>query len=96
MTTIWSNSSKRFAEEANALPERRSLLRREDLPLLFWALVSGLAGAAVFAAYRAVSLSGEGAAGRMTEFASNVAWPGVLIFVAVAAVVWFGWKANLD
>jgi hypothetical protein len=50
----------------------------------------------VFAVYRAVSLSNEDFAGRMTEFASNAGWPGVLIFAAVAAVVWFGWKANLD
>jgi len=75
---------------------RRNLLPREDILLALASAALGLAGAAVFAAYRAVSLSGEDAAGRMTEFASNIAWPGVLIFVAVAAVVWFGWKANLD
>lgn len=69
---------------------------RENALLTFAAAALGLAGAAVFAAYRAVSLDGENAGGRFAEFASNVAWPGVLIFVAVAAVVWFGWKANLD
>jgi hypothetical protein len=73
--------------------ERR---RPEDILLALVALALGLAGAAVFAAYRAVSLDGEDMAGRLAEFASNVAWPGVLIIVAVAAVVWFGWKANLD
>lgn len=69
---------------------------RENALLALAAAALGLAGAAVFAAYRAVSLSGESTGSRMAEFASNVAWPGVLIFVAVAAVVWFGWKANLD
>jgi hypothetical protein len=73
-----------------------TVFSRENALLALAAAVLGLAGAAVFAAYRAVSLDGESTGGRMTEFASNVAWPGVLIFVAVAAVVWFGWKANLD
>ena len=70
--------------------------KRENVLLGLVAAALGLAGAAVFAAYRAVSLDGEDTAGRFAEFASNVAWPGVLIVVAVAAVVWFGWKANLD
>ncbi len=60
------------------------------------AAVLGLGGAAAFAAYRAVSVSGKAASDRLGAFASNLFWPGVLIFLAVAAVVWFGWKANLD
>ena len=70
--------------------------RKESVLLGAVATLLGFAGAAVFAAYRAVSLDGESTGGRFAEFASNVAWPGVLIIVAVAAVVWFGWKANLD
>ncbi len=70
--------------------------RNENVLLAFVAAGLGLAGAAVFAAYQAVSLEGEDTAERFAEFASNVAWPGALIVVAVAAVVWFGWKANLD
>jgi len=77
-------------------PDRRRLLPREDVLLLLAAIALGLGGAAVFGAYRAVSLPGEDTAGRFAEFATNAAWPGVLIFAAVAAVVWFGWKANLD
>jgi hypothetical protein len=69
---------------------------RDDALLLVSAAVLGLAGAAAFAAYRAVSASGQAASGRFGEFASNLFWPGVLIFLAVAAVVWLGWKANLD
>jgi hypothetical protein len=69
---------------------------RENALLALVAATLGFAGAAVFAAYRAVSLDGEDTGGRFAEFATNVAWPGVLIIVAVAAVVWFGWKANLD
>jgi RsiW-degrading membrane proteinase PrsW (M82 family) len=77
-------------------PNRRRLINREDLLLVISAAVLGLGGAAAFAAYRAVSASGQAAGGRFGEFASNLFWPGVLIFLAVAAVVWFGWKANLD
>ncbi len=68
--------------------------RREDLLLAASAAALGLGGAAIFAAYRAVSASGDGS--RIEDFAANLAWPGVLIFLAVAAVVWFGWKAELD
>jgi hypothetical protein len=73
-----------------------NVVSRENLLLALAAAVLGLGGAAAFAAYRAVSLSDESMAGRFAHFASNAAWPGVLIFLAVAAVVWFGWKANLD
>jgi hypothetical protein len=75
---------------------RRRLLPREDLALLLAALLLGLAVAAAFAAYRAVSADGEDGAGRFAEFAQNLLWPGVLIFAGVAAVVVAGWKANID
>ena len=76
--------------------ERRRFLSRDNLLLLFWSAVLGLAAAAAFSAYRAVSVSGEDVGGRLAEFALNLLWPGVLIFAGVAAVVWLGWKANLD
>lgn len=78
------------------MSERRRFLGREDLALLFWSLILGLTAAAAFGAYRAVTASGEDTAGRLAEFAVNLLWPGVLIAAAVAAVVWLGWKANLD
>ena len=74
----------------------RRFLNRDDLLLLFWSVLLGLAAAAAFGAYRAVSASGEDAGGRLAEFALNLLWPGVLISAGVAAVVWLGWKANLD
>ena len=78
------------------MSERRRLPSREDLTLLFWSVVLGLAVAAAFGAYRAVRASGEDTGGRFAEFATNLAWPGVLIAGGVAAVVWMGWKANLE
>lgn len=78
------------------MSERRRFLRREDALLVFWCFALGFAGAAVFAVYRAVSLSGEDVSGRLAEFGTNLLWPGVLIFGAVAVTIFFGWKANLD
>ncbi|MEX0786214.1 MAG: hypothetical protein WD939_06220 [Dehalococcoidia bacterium] len=75
---------------------RQPIVKRADLALAFWAIVLGLGAAAAFGAYRAVSVDGEDTGGRFVEFAANAGWPGVLILAAVAAVVWFGWKANLD
>lgn len=73
---------------------RHPLRNREDLLLLCGAALLGLVGAAAFAAYRAVSAAAG--ASRLGEFGANFAWPGVLIFLGVAAAVWMGWKANLD
>ena len=78
------------------MAERRRFLSREDLLLLFWSAVLGLAAAAAFGAFRAVSAEDEDVGGRLTAFGMNLLWPGVLIFAGVAAVVWMGWKANLD
>ena len=71
-------------------------LSRSDWLLLLCAALLGCAAAAAFSAYRAVSLEGEELSGRFAEFASNLLWPGVLIFGGVAVVICFGWKANLD
>ncbi len=76
--------------------ERRPSLNRGDLILIVSALALGLMTAAAFGAYQAVSADGEGAGGRMGEFAASLLWPGALIFAGVAAVVLAGWKANLD
>ncbi len=74
------------------MTERDPLISKADLVLLLAAAVLGAAATSAFGAYQAVN-GDEGAA---RDFFANVAWPGVLIFVGVAAMVWFGWKANLD
>lgn len=76
--------------------ERRRLLPREDVVLVLASLLLGLAVAAAFAAYRAVSAADDDAASRLAEFAQNLLWPGVLIGAGIAAVVVAGWKANID
>lgn len=78
------------------MPEPRRSLTREDLLLFLASVALGLAGAAVFGAYRAVSASDEGTSERLIVFGASLLWPGVLIIAGVAATVWFGWKTNLD
>lgn len=78
------------------MAERRGFLSRENLVLVFASLLLGLAVAAAFAAYRAVSAADDDAAGRLGEFVQNLLWPGVIIFAGVAGVIVAGWKANID
>ena len=68
------------------------VLSRANVALLISAVLLGLAAASSFAAYQAVNGNGS----PMRDFAVNLGWPGILILAAVAVIVWFGWKANLD
>jgi hypothetical protein len=43
-----------------------------------------------------VSREGIDAAERWSEFGEAMLFPGALIIVAVAAMIWLGWKANID
>lgn len=56
----------------------------------------GLLGAAAFGAWRAVSADDATASERWAEFGEALLFPGLLIIVAIAAMVWLGWKANID
>jgi hypothetical protein len=74
------------------MAERDPLLSKANVALVGAAIVLGAGATSAFGAYQAVN----GDEGALRDFVANVAWPGVLIFGAVVAVVWFGWKANLD
>jgi flavin-dependent dehydrogenase len=80
------------------MPERsrRPRVTPADAALTFAAAVIGAAIAGAYAAYRAVSLESAAAPERWERFADTMLWPGALIFAAVAAMVWFGWKLNID
>jgi len=52
--------------------------------------------AAGYAAWRAVSEESAASSERWSEFAGAMLFPGALIIVAIAAMVWLGWKANID
>jgi hypothetical protein len=70
--------------------------RRADALLAAVGFALGMAGAAGYAAWRAVSREGAAAGERWSEFGDAMLFPGVFIVAAVAAMVWFGWKANID
>lgn len=63
-----------------------------DTLLAATAIALGAGVAASFAAWRAVTAD----AGAWAAFADAAIFPGTLIAVAVAAIVWLGWKANID
>jgi len=60
------------------------------------ALALGLLAAAGYGAWRAVSRDAGPAADRWSSFGEAMLFPGLLIIVTIAAMVWLGWKANID
>ena len=70
-------------------------LRREDAVLAGVAVALGVAGAAGYAAFRALTDDAT-ASERWSSFAEAMLFPGLLIIAAVTAMVWLGWKANID
>lgn len=75
---------------------RRPRPSATDAALFAAAALIGAAIATAYAVYRAVGLENAAASARWSEFADAMLWPGALIFAAVAAMVWFGWKLNID
>ena len=77
-------------------PMTKSHSRWPDIVLAAVAVALGALGAAGYAAFRAVSLDDASAGDRWTEAGDAMLFPGLLIIAAVAAMVWLGWKANID
>lgn len=71
-------------------------ITRADAFLAFVAFLLGAAVATGYGAWRAVSLDGAATADRWGEFGDAMLFPGWLIVAAIAAMVWLGWKANID
>jgi hypothetical protein len=70
--------------------------RSGDVILGVVAAALGVVGAAGYAAWRFVSLEDASSADRWAEFGEAMIFPGALIVAAIAAMVWLGWKANID
>ena len=66
--------------------------RPEEPLILWWMPVVALAAPLLWAAWQAVSAD-DGAFG---EFARALLWPGVALYLAVLAVLWAGWKIELE
>ncbi len=67
-------------------------MRREDLLLVVAGVVMGVAAAAAYATFHAFNQN----AGRASAFGEAMVFPGLLVIATVIAMVWLGWKANID
>ena len=76
------------------MPMRRTLLT--EVALAAVAVTLGALGAAGYGAWRAISREGASTGARWSEFGDAMLFPGAVIIAAVAAMVWLGWKANID
>jgi hypothetical protein len=70
--------------------------RAADFVLGAVGIALGLAAACGYAAWRAVSADAASAGDRWSTFGDAMLFPGLLVVVAIAAMVWMGWKANID
>ena len=75
-------------------PPRPAPSRTADLVLGLVALALGVGAACGYGAWRAVSADAAG--DRWSTFGDAMLFPGLLVIAAVAAMVWLGWKANID
>lgn len=71
-------------------------LQRIDIILVAVGIAIGAAVAAGYGAWHATSLGGLSAADRWSEFGQAMLFPGWLIIAAITAMVWMGWRANID
>lgn len=76
--------------------EHQQNSRRLDVALAAVGLVLGVVAAAGYAAWRAISRETATASERWADFGEAMFFPGVLIVVTIVAMVWLGWKANID
>lgn len=70
--------------------------RDSDITLAVVGAVLGLLAAAGYGAWRAVSETGASAGDRWAAFGGAMLFPGALVVLVVAVIVWLGWKANID
>ncbi len=75
---------------------RQKTSASSDGVLAAWSSLLAVAGAAAFAAWRALTADGADAGERLATFGASLLWPGAVIFFGIAAVVWMGWKVSLD
>lgn len=76
--------------------QRMSPERRADVLLAAAGILLGVLAAAAYALFRAFTLDDASAGDRLAEFSGEMLFPGVLVIVAVAAMVWMGWKLDID
>jgi energy-converting hydrogenase Eha subunit B len=70
--------------------------RTGDIMLAVVGVVLGAIVAGGYGAWRAVSETDASAGDRWSSFGGAMLFPGSLVIVVVAVIVWLGWKANID
>jgi len=77
------------------MPQRRKAATadaaKEPL-LLWWMPLLALAAPVIFAAWAAASADGNAAGSALTA----LVWPGVALYFGALAVLWAGWKIELE
>jgi hypothetical protein len=68
----------------------------DDITLAAAGAVLGVLAAAGYGAWLAVSQTHASASDRWSAFGDAMLFPGSLVIVVVAVIVWLGWKANID
>ena len=76
----------------NRMPKLQTI----DIILMAVGVTLGALIAAGYGAWKAVSLEGATSSARWSEFGEAMLFPGWLIIIAIAAMVWMGWRANID
>jgi hypothetical protein len=64
-----------------------------DVVLALFGVLLGMAAAVGYAAWYGFGRTGGD---RWQDFGGALLFPGTVVIVAVAAIVWLGWKANID
>lgn len=70
--------------------------RRGDIILAFVGLALGVLLAVGYGVFVAFNDGGASTADRFAALGEAMVFPGALIVAGVAAMVWLGWKANID
>ena len=72
---------------------RRARANRAKEPLILWWMPAvALLAPIIFAAWEAVSADG----GALRDAAIALVWPGGLLYLGTVAVLWAGWKMDLE
>ncbi len=72
---------------------RRSSSNQTKEPLILWWMPTvALLAPVIFAAWEAVSAED----GALRDAAIALIWPGVLLYFGTVAVLWAGWKIDLE
>ncbi len=73
-------------------PRHSSTNQPKEPLILWWMPAVALLAPLIFAAWEAVSADG----GALADAAIALIWPGVLLYFGTVAVLWAGWKIDLE